>query len=104
MTSTRSEARIVVAGHVCLDVIPPFLGAASEDAHARIDEERAERWQRVHGRDPAISLAVGTAVHRALESLDLDAAPDDAIARARAGLGPSLEALVPGLLGASAER
>ncbi len=68
----------------------PFAAAASRDA-AESPEERAERgWSRPERGfaaprgDSAVAAAVGTALHRALEGLDLAAEPAAELERARA--------------------
>lgn len=85
----------------------PFGGAASEEAHALLREQQAERLatgaasftpresRATHG-DRAAALAAGGAVHRALEEWDLAADPAEETARQRALLPAYLAALVEG--------
>ncbi len=70
-----------------------FGGSASNDAPAAWREERAEGWQggSVRG-DSEAARAVGTAVHRVLEEIDLAADPDDELARQHEALERELRA------------
>jgi ATP-dependent exoDNAse (exonuclease V) beta subunit len=83
-----------------------FGGAASEEAHEELEEALAERrtgeGRGGAGRRSAVSApgdvarAVGTAIHRALEDLDLGADPAAEIARQREALRPTLCSLLSG--------
>ncbi|HSF38138.1 MAG TPA: UvrD-helicase domain-containing protein [Thermoanaerobaculia bacterium] len=86
----------------------PFGGAASEEAHALLREQQAERLatgaaaftresRTTHASgDRAAALAAGGAIHRALEEWDLAADPALETARQRALLPAYLAALVEG--------
>jgi ATP-dependent helicase/nuclease subunit A len=84
----------------------PFGGAASEEAHALLREQQAERQtetaERPAGRrrrptkDRAAALAAGGAIHRALEEWDLGADPRQEQDRQRQRLPAYLAALVEG--------
>lgn len=87
----------------------PYGGAASEEAHALLREQQAERLaDERSGRRPAMdrqaAMAAGGAVHRALEEWDLDAAPGGETGRQRsllpayftsAAAGDDLEPALP---------
>ncbi|HEV7786948.1 MAG TPA: 3'-5' exonuclease, partial [Thermoanaerobaculia bacterium] len=83
----------------------PFGGAASEEAHALLREQQAERFtsERPKRRgvpevvvDRAAAMAAGGAVHRALEEWDLAADPRREAVRLRSLLPAYLAALVEG--------
>ncbi|MEA2601171.1 MAG: hypothetical protein QOF89_2163 [Acidobacteriota bacterium] len=80
----------------------PFGGAASEEAHALLREQQAERLaseergRRAPGVDRAAAMAAGGAIHRALEEWDLDADPRKEAGRQRSLLPAYLAALVEG--------
>jgi ATP-dependent exoDNAse (exonuclease V) beta subunit len=80
----------------------PFGGAASEEAHALLREQQAERLDgpaRPPGRpaiDRAAAMAAGGAIHRALEEWDLAADPRKEMGRQRSLLPAYLAALVEG--------
>jgi ATP-dependent helicase/nuclease subunit A len=86
----------------------PFGGAASEEAHALLREQQAERQTGVveqnggrrrsghPARDRAAALAAGGAVHRALEEWNLGAAPGKELERQKGLLPAYLAALVEG--------
>lgn len=81
----------------------PFGGAASEEAHALLREQQAERFagegpKRSHGPvvDRAAAMAAGGAIHRALEEWDLAADPRQETGRQRSLLPAYLAALVEG--------
>jgi ATP-dependent helicase/nuclease subunit A len=86
----------------------PFGGAASEEAHALLREQQAERLaagaapvtgerRTTHASgDRAAAMAAGGAVHRALEEWDLAANPVEETARQRALLPAYLSALIEG--------
>jgi ATP-dependent exoDNAse (exonuclease V) beta subunit len=83
----------------------PFGGAASEEAHALLREQQAERLageERGRRRPPgpvidrAAAMAAGGAIHRALEEWDLAADPDREAGRQRSLLPAYLAALVEG--------
>ncbi|HEX3552323.1 MAG TPA: UvrD-helicase domain-containing protein [Thermoanaerobaculia bacterium] len=87
----------------------PFGGAASEEAHALLREQQAERLasegperRRRPGAgagpvlDRAAAMAAGGAIHRALEEWDLAAAPRKEAGRQRSLLPSYLAALVEG--------
>jgi len=58
----------------------PFGGAASEEAHELLREQQSERraGERRQGVDRDAAMAAGGAVHRALETWDLFAGPEEA--------------------------
>jgi len=72
----------------------PFAGAASEEAHALLREQQAERFatetsassRRRAAMDRETAMAAGTAIHRALEEWDLEAEPKEEVRRQRAFL------------------
>jgi ATP-dependent helicase/nuclease subunit A len=79
----------------------PFGGAASEEAHALLREQQAERLARPResrGRpgDRAAAMAAGGAIHRALEEWELAADPRREAGRQRSLLPAYLAALVEG--------
>ena len=81
----------------------PFGGAASEEAHALLREQQAERLADTPARSrrgPAVdreaAMAAGGAIHRALEEWDLAADPRKETGRQRALLPAYLAALVEG--------
>ena len=84
----------------------PFGGAASEEAHALLREQQAERQtataeqpagrRRRPAKDRAAALAAGGAIHRALEEWDLAADPRQEQDRQRQRLPAYLAALVEG--------
>jgi ATP-dependent helicase/nuclease subunit A len=84
----------------------PFGGAASEEAHALLREQQAERQtataestagrRRRPTKDRAAALAAGGAIHRALEEWDLGADPRQEQERQRRRLPAYLAALVEG--------
>ncbi len=80
----------------------PFGGAASEEAHALLREQQAERLasERPERRRPvmdrAAAMAAGGAIHRALEEWDLAADPCQEADRQRSLLPAYLAALVEG--------
>jgi ATP-dependent helicase/nuclease subunit A len=81
----------------------PFGGAASEEAHALLREEQAERRAESDGRttphrpgDRAAAMAAGGAVHRALEEWDLGADPKKEARRQKSRLPAYLATLVEG--------
>jgi ATP-dependent exoDNAse (exonuclease V) beta subunit len=81
----------------------PFSAAASEEAHAQLREQQAERRLESGGADadPApgdreAAMAAGAAVHRALETWDLAAAPHQEAARQRDRLSAYLATVVRG--------
>jgi ATP-dependent helicase/nuclease subunit A len=83
----------------------PFGGAASEEAHALLREQQAERQtgtaERIGGghrpiKDRAAALAAGGAIHRALEEWDLGADPRKERKRQHDRLPAYLAALVEG--------
>ncbi|HYX24291.1 MAG TPA: UvrD-helicase domain-containing protein [Thermoanaerobaculia bacterium] len=80
----------------------PFGGAASEEAHALLREQQAERLasegpeRRRPVVDRAAAMAAGGAVHRALEEWDLAADPRREAGRQRSLLPAYLAALVEG--------
>jgi ATP-dependent helicase/nuclease subunit A len=83
----------------------PFGGAASEEAHALLREQQAERFtsERPKRRaapevvvDRAAAMAAGGAIHRALEEWDLAADPSEETGRQRSRLPAYLAALVEG--------
>ncbi|HEV7503664.1 MAG TPA: UvrD-helicase domain-containing protein [Thermoanaerobaculia bacterium] len=83
----------------------PFGGAASEEAHALLREQQAERFtsERPKRRDApevvvdrAAAMAAGGAIHRALEEWDLAADPRREAGRQRSLLPAYLAALVEG--------
>ncbi|MFL6194453.1 MAG: UvrD-helicase domain-containing protein [Thermoanaerobaculia bacterium] len=82
----------------------PFGGAASEEAHALLREEQAERRADADGKkgsrrppgDRAAAMAAGGAVHRALEDWDLHADPRKEAKRQRGRLPAYLATLVEG--------
>ncbi|HEX4960109.1 MAG TPA: UvrD-helicase domain-containing protein [Thermoanaerobaculia bacterium] len=80
----------------------PFGGAASEEAHALLREQQAERLasERPERRGPVVdraaAMAAGGAVHRALEEWDLAADPRKEAGRQRSLLPAYLAALVEG--------
>ncbi|HEX6863406.1 MAG TPA: 3'-5' exonuclease, partial [Thermoanaerobaculia bacterium] len=100
LTKDREEAAARMAR--------PFGGAASEEAHALLREQQAERLsagavpvtresRATHAsKDRAAALAAGGAIHRALEEWDLAAASAEETARQRALLPAYLSALVEG--------
>jgi ATP-dependent helicase/nuclease subunit A len=83
-----------------------FGGAASEEAHALLREQQAERQTEIverkgrrsghHAKDRAAAMAAGGAIHRALEEWDLGAASAKELERQRALLPAYLAALVKG--------
>ncbi|HEX9944926.1 MAG TPA: UvrD-helicase domain-containing protein [Thermoanaerobaculia bacterium] len=77
-----------------------FGAAASEEAHALLREQQAERLGEREARRPAVdraaALAAGGAVHRALEEWDLAADPSRELHRRRELLPAYLAALVEG--------
>jgi ATP-dependent helicase/nuclease subunit A len=83
-----------------------FGGAASEEAHALLREQQAEKQTEIverkgrrsghRAKDRAAAMAAGGAVHRALEEWDLGAAPTKELERQRALLPAYLAALVEG--------
>ena len=79
-----------------------FGGAASEEAHALLREQQAERLVSEEPRprgpvvDRAAAMAAGGAVHRALEEWDLAADPRKEAGRQRSLLPAYLAALVEG--------
>jgi len=86
-----------------------FAGAASEESHALLREQQAERLAEretgrtpVSGGDRAAALAAGGAVHRALEQWDLAADPRHEAGRQRACLPAYLAAVAEGDEGARA--
>ncbi|HEV2855353.1 MAG TPA: UvrD-helicase domain-containing protein [Thermoanaerobaculia bacterium] len=77
----------------------PFGGAASEEAHALLREQQAERLAgpaRRQAVDRAAAMAAGGAIHRALEEWDLAADPRREMGRQRALLPAYLAALIEG--------
>jgi ATP-dependent helicase/nuclease subunit A len=81
----------------------PFGGAASEEAHALLREQQAEKQaeapagrDRRPGRDRAAAMAAGGAIHRVLEEWDLAADPRKELGRQRKLLPAYLAALVEG--------
>jgi ATP-dependent helicase/nuclease subunit A len=79
----------------------PFGGAASEEAHARLRDQQAERLaaERSASRAAApreAAMAAGGAVHRALEEWDLSAPGGTEAGRQRARLAAYLAAAAPG--------
>lgn len=98
VSRTLAEGRLRAAARMGR----PFLGAASEEAHARLREEQAERRSgESTGRPRAAEgsrgrealMAAGGAVHRALENWDLAAEPGAESERQRALLPSYLAAL-----------
>jgi ATP-dependent helicase/nuclease subunit A len=83
-----------------------FGGAASEEAHALLREQQAERQTEIverkgrrsahRAKDRAAAMAAGGAIHRALEEWDLGDAPAKELERQRALLPAYLAALVEG--------
>ncbi|HTG32491.1 MAG TPA: UvrD-helicase domain-containing protein [Thermoanaerobaculia bacterium] len=83
-----------------------FGGAASEEAHALLREQQAEKQTEIverkgrrsahRAKDRAAAMAAGGAIHRALEEWDLGAAPAKELERQRALLPAYLAALVEG--------
>jgi ATP-dependent exoDNAse (exonuclease V) beta subunit len=74
-----------------------FGAAASDDGSRDWREQRADRGAGEAAPTPSfaeIARAVGTAVHRALEQLDLEAEPEAEVARRREALEGDLGALV----------
>ena len=84
----------------------PFGGAASEEAHALLREQQAERQaettepspdrNRRPTKDRAAAMAAGGAIHRALEEWDLGTEPRKELERQRKRLPAYLAALVEG--------
>jgi ATP-dependent exoDNAse (exonuclease V) beta subunit len=80
----------------------PFGGAASEEAHALLREQQADRFagERPKRREPVVdraaAMAAGGAIHRALEEWDLAADPRKEAGRQRSLLPSYLAALVEG--------
>jgi ATP-dependent helicase/nuclease subunit A len=81
----------------------PFTGAASEEAHALLREQQAEKMEeerRPHRRRPAMdraaAMAAGGAIHRVLEEWDLAAEPNIEARRQRERLPAYLTAVVEG--------
>jgi ATP-dependent exoDNAse (exonuclease V) beta subunit len=83
----------------------PFGGAASEEAHALLREQQAERQtetpertgdRRRPAKDRAAAMAAGGAIHRALEEWDLGADPRKERKRQHDRLPAYLAALVEG--------
>jgi ATP-dependent exoDNAse (exonuclease V) beta subunit len=76
----------------------PLGAAASEDSHQRPEdgEDRGapREGRRVSG-SGGVAAAVGTAIHRALEEMDLSAPADAALARARNRVSGVLRAELP---------
>jgi ATP-dependent helicase/nuclease subunit A len=90
-----SDARALQAAraNAALQAKRRFGGAASHDAPAAWREERAEGRTRAPARgDSEAARAVGTAVHRVLEEIDLAAEPDAELARQREALEGELRA------------
>jgi ATP-dependent exoDNAse (exonuclease V) beta subunit len=82
-----------------------FGGPASDEAHKELEERLADRRIGEMGPGPGalapsaaggVARAVGTAIHRALEELDLAADPASEIARQRDALRPTLHGLLSG--------
>ncbi len=84
----------------------PFGGAASEEAHALLREQQAEKQAEIverkgrrsghRAKDRAAAMAAGGAIHRALEEWNLGAASAKELQRQRALLPAYLAALVEG--------
>jgi ATP-dependent exoDNAse (exonuclease V) beta subunit len=97
-TALRAERE-----RAALRMARPFGGAASEEAHALLREQQAERQaeapagrDRRPGRDRAAAMAAGGAIHRVLEEWDLAADPRKELGRQRKLLPAYLAALVEG--------
>jgi ATP-dependent helicase/nuclease subunit A len=79
-----------------------FSGAASEEAHALLREQQAEKQAEAPagrgrpGKDRAAAMAAGGAIHRVLEEWDLAADPKKELGRQRRLLPAYLAALVEG--------
>ncbi|MFL6290671.1 MAG: UvrD-helicase domain-containing protein, partial [Thermoanaerobaculia bacterium] len=76
----------------------PFGGAASEEAHELLREQQSERraGERRRGVDRDAAMAAGGAVHRALETWDLFAGPEEEASRQRDLLPAYLARLAEG--------
>ncbi|MFL6237808.1 MAG: UvrD-helicase domain-containing protein [Thermoanaerobaculia bacterium] len=97
-TALRAERE-----RAALRMARPFGAAASEEAHALLREQQAEKQaeapagrDRRPGRDRAAAMAAGGAIHRVLEEWDLAADPKKELGRQRQRLPAYLAALVEG--------
>ena len=70
----------------------PFHAAASEEAHRRLGEFEPDASAR--GAGPSAAMAIGSAIHRVLEQIELGSDPHAELARWRSGLKDLLEGRV----------